>query len=100
MLATSTYHASDGPAYAGFLGRWTRLLAPQFLDFAQCPLAASLLDVGTGTGRGPVGTYVAKLTNDMLWRIEDAVRRAFCSGSPDGERSLTATAWAVRGTVV
>jgi hypothetical protein len=32
-------------------------------------------------------------------RIEAAVRRSYCSGAPDGERSLTATAWAVRATV-
>jgi SAM-dependent methyltransferase len=50
-------------------------------------------------GQGPVGTYVASLGGDLRLKIEDAVRRAYCSGSPDGERSLTATAWAVRGTV-
>jgi ubiquinone/menaquinone biosynthesis C-methylase UbiE len=50
-------------------------------------------------GQGPVGTYVASLGGDLRRKIEDAVRRAYSSGSPDGERSLTATAWAVRGTV-
>ena len=50
-------------------------------------------------GQGPVGTYVTALEDGMRRRIEDAVRLAYCSGSPDGERSLTATAWAVRGTV-
>jgi SAM-dependent methyltransferase len=50
-------------------------------------------------GQGPVGTYIASLGGDLRLKIEDAVRRAYCSGSPDGERSLTATAWAVRGTV-
>ena len=50
-------------------------------------------------GQGPVGTYVASLGDDLRLKIEDAVRTAYWSGSPDGERSLTATAWAVRGTV-
>jgi SAM-dependent methyltransferase len=50
-------------------------------------------------GQGPVGTYVTALEEAMRCRIEDAVRCAYCSGAPDGERSLTATAWAVRGTV-
>jgi len=50
-------------------------------------------------GQGPVGSYVAALEDGLRSRIEEAVRRAFCSGSPDGERSLTATAWAVRGIV-
>ena len=50
-------------------------------------------------GQGPVGTYIVSLGGDLRHKIENAVRKAYCSGSPDGERSLTATAWAVRGTV-
>jgi SAM-dependent methyltransferase len=50
-------------------------------------------------GQGPVGTYVTSLDENLRWRIAEAVTRAYCSGAPDGERSLTATAWAVRGTV-
>ena len=50
-------------------------------------------------GQGPVGTYVTGLGDTIRGRIEEAVRRAYCSGTPDGERSLTGTAWAVRGIV-
>jgi SAM-dependent methyltransferase len=50
-------------------------------------------------GQGPVGVYVTALPPGTRRHIEDAVRLAYCSGAPDGERSLTATAWAVRGTV-
>lgn len=50
-------------------------------------------------GQGPVGTYVTRLDEDLRGRIAEAVKRAYCSGAPDGERSLTATAWAVRGRV-
>jgi SAM-dependent methyltransferase len=50
-------------------------------------------------GQGPVGTYVTSLDDDLRRRVAEAVRRSYCSGAPDGERSLTATAWAVRGTV-
>lgn len=50
-------------------------------------------------GQGPVGTYVTSLDDDLRRRIAEAVKRAYCSGAPDGERSLTATAWAVRGRV-
>jgi len=267
MSATSTYHASDGPAYERFLGRWTKLLAEPLLDFAAFDAEGALLDVGTGTGsvaraiaarwssrqiigidvaesyisyarekaadtpptfeigdaaalhfddgvfagataqlvlnfvpnaklaineikrvtrrggvvaaavwdfrgglvyqrlfwdtaagldadaaaardrlfsgllalpdglprlftdaglaavqrssltirmdyasfddywqpllggQGPVGSYVVALDADKRRQIESAVRRAYCSGSPDGERSMTATAWAVRGIV-
>ncbi|MGI9416784.1 MAG: class I SAM-dependent methyltransferase [Geminicoccaceae bacterium] len=50
-------------------------------------------------GQGPVGGYVAGLDPDMQTRVRDAVQAAFLSGAPDGPRSLTATAWAVKGRV-
>ena len=50
-------------------------------------------------GQGPVGVYFANLSSDLAARIKAAVRDAYCSGSPDGPRSLTASAWAVQGRV-
>ena len=50
-------------------------------------------------GQGPFSGYVATLDDGMRTRVRDAVRSAYLSGAPDGERSLTATAWAVRGIV-
>jgi SAM-dependent methyltransferase len=50
-------------------------------------------------GQGPVGSYVAGLPLGRRQQIEAAVEAAFLSGAPDGPRSLTATAWAVRGVV-
>jgi SAM-dependent methyltransferase len=50
-------------------------------------------------GQGPVGAYVEGLPAEGRREIEDRVRAAFLSGAPDGPRSLTATAWAVRGIV-
>jgi SAM-dependent methyltransferase len=50
-------------------------------------------------GQGPVGTYAASLSSDLRARIEDAVRAAYLAGAPDGPRSMTATAWAVRAVV-
>jgi len=49
------------------------------------------------SGQGPVGAYFANLTPALNARIKEAVRDAYCSGSPDGPRSLTASAWAVCG---
>jgi hypothetical protein len=49
-------------------------------------------------GQGPVGTYFTNLAPALKARIKEAVRDAYCSGSPDGPRSLTASAWAVQGT--
>jgi SAM-dependent methyltransferase len=50
-------------------------------------------------GQGPFGAYVAGLPQGRHARIRAAVRAAYCSGEPDGPRSLAATAWAVRGRV-
>jgi ubiquinone/menaquinone biosynthesis C-methylase UbiE len=50
-------------------------------------------------GQGPVGSYLAGLDPDVRARIEESVAAAYRSGAPDGPRSLTATAWAVRGLV-
>jgi len=40
-----------------------------------------------------------KLNGDVRSRVEQVVKAAYCSGAPDGPRSMTATAWAVRGIV-
>jgi len=50
-------------------------------------------------GQGPVGAYVEGLPPERRRLIGERVRAAFLSGAPDGPRSLTATAWAVRGIV-
>jgi hypothetical protein len=50
-------------------------------------------------GQGPVGTYVNRLAPAMRAHVHEAVRLAYLSGAPDGPRSLTATAWAMRGVV-
>jgi len=50
-------------------------------------------------GQGPVGTYFGNLAPALEARIKEAVRDAYCSGSPDGPRSLAASAWAVRAKV-
>jgi SAM-dependent methyltransferase len=50
-------------------------------------------------GQGPVGTYVTGLAPALREQVRERVRAAYLSGQPDGPRSLTATAWAVRGTV-
>src|SRR5262245_17271032 len=50
-------------------------------------------------GQGPVGAYFANLAPALGARIREAVCDAYCSGSPDGPRSMTASAWAVRAKV-
>lgn len=48
-------------------------------------------------GQGPVGTYAASLGPDLEALVRERVRLAYLAGGPDGPRSMTATAWAVRG---
>lgn len=48
MHALPMFAASDG--YERYMGRWSRRLAPAFLDFTQARDGARFLDVGTGTG--------------------------------------------------
>ncbi len=51
-------------------------------------------------GQGPVGAYVVGLPQERRRMIEERVLLSYLSGAPDGPRSMTATAWAVRGTVL
>jgi SAM-dependent methyltransferase len=41
---------SRADAYDRFMGRWSRLLAPSFVRFAEVPEGSAVLDVGSGTG--------------------------------------------------
>jgi ubiquinone/menaquinone biosynthesis C-methylase UbiE len=41
---------ADAKAYERFMGRWSRLIAPALVDFAEIPDSARVLDVGSGTG--------------------------------------------------
>jgi ubiquinone/menaquinone biosynthesis C-methylase UbiE len=50
MTAASTFASSDGEAYEVQMGRWSRRLAPLFVEFAGTAGAVRVLDVGCGTG--------------------------------------------------
>jgi len=50
MSATSTFVSADGDGYDFQMGRWSRRLAPLFIDFAGIVAAERILDVGCGTG--------------------------------------------------
>jgi ubiquinone/menaquinone biosynthesis C-methylase UbiE len=41
---------TDGEAYERFMGRWSRRLAPVFVEFVGVHDGQSVLDVGSGTG--------------------------------------------------
>ncbi len=50
MTTTSTFTSSDAGDYELQMGRWSRRLAPLFVDFAGITRAERVLDVGCGTG--------------------------------------------------
>jgi SAM-dependent methyltransferase len=49
-VASSTFMATDGDGYERVMGRWSRCLAPYFIDFAEIADGENVLDVGCGTG--------------------------------------------------
>ncbi|OHV72033.1 SAM-dependent methyltransferase [Mesorhizobium sp. LCM 4576] len=48
MTSSFTVHAASG--YEQLMGRWSRRLAPKFIDFAGLAPGEKILDVGCGTG--------------------------------------------------
>jgi SAM-dependent methyltransferase len=50
MAVSSTFVSADGDGYEFHMGRWSRRLAPLFIDFAEITSAERVLDVGCGTG--------------------------------------------------
>ena len=50
MAAQTTDQWSSGSAYEAYIGRWSRLVAPVFLDWLGIPPGRRWLDVGCGTG--------------------------------------------------
>jgi len=50
VAAQGTDRWSSGSAYEAYIGRWSRLVAPVFLDWLGIPPGRRWLDVGCGTG--------------------------------------------------
>lgn len=51
-MAETTRHDAwtTGDSYDAYMGRWSRLIAPQFLAWLDCPEGLDWLEVGCGTG--------------------------------------------------
>src|SRR5579864_2971381 len=101
----------DAEAYERFMGRWSRLVAPRFIDFTDPPKRGRMLDVGSGTGSlafaiaernkdarvlgiDPSREYVAYATSRNLFRDRasfeagDAQQLRFPDASFDAALSL------------
>lgn len=49
-MPNSEFRWSGGAAYDGFVGRWSRLVAAEFVPWLGVPTGATWVDVGCGTG--------------------------------------------------
>src|SRR5918999_5760642 len=49
-MATAAIQFGDAGAYERFMGRWSRAVAPLFLDWLNPPKRARWLDIGCGSG--------------------------------------------------
>jgi ubiquinone/menaquinone biosynthesis C-methylase UbiE len=47
---TSSFNVHKASGYEQLMGRWSRILAPQFIDFAGVKAGERVIDVGCGTG--------------------------------------------------
>ncbi len=76
---------SEGDGYEHFMGRWSRRLAPLFVDFAQVGAGDVVLDVGSGTGALSLAVAaVASAQVTGIERSETYVRHA--QQHADGDR--------------
>ena len=50
MSVSAGDHWASGAAYEGYIGRWSRLVAREFVDWLAQPAGLRWLDVGCGTG--------------------------------------------------
>jgi ubiquinone/menaquinone biosynthesis C-methylase UbiE len=49
-MAEQAFRFVDSAAYERFIGRWSRAVAPKFLEWLAVPAGARWLDAGCGTG--------------------------------------------------
>jgi ubiquinone/menaquinone biosynthesis C-methylase UbiE len=78
---TSSFNVHDAAGYEQLMGRWSRKLAPLFIDFAGVSDGEKILDVGCGTGsltfalvRAADLEEIAALDYSPVF-VEEAIRR-------------------------
>ncbi len=57
----------SGDSYEYFMGRWSKLMAPEFLQWLNLPENLAWLDVGCGTG--VLGEAIYQLSNPASNRV-------------------------------
>ena len=78
------FTTSDG--YERFMGRWSRLLAPQFIAFAGVRDGERVLDVGTGTGSVARAVAAALPASEVLGVDPSEAFVAYAKGNAASSR--------------
>ena len=82
----SSFNVRDAGAYEQLMGRWSKTLAPQFIDFAGIAREQKILDVGCGTGSLTFALgAIARNPRDRRDRLFAAVRCGGCGAQPRSE---------------
>ena len=90
-----------GNPYEQYVGRWSRLIAPRFLDWLHMPSGKRWLDVGCGTGAlcAAIADHCAPAGLSGIEPSEGFLKSAMTSlGDRARSIPLSARAWCVRGT--
>lgn len=69
MAGSASDRWSDGAAYEAFIGRWSRLVAAEFLHWLEVPPLRRWLDVGCGTGV-LTGTILSRCQPDAVMGVD------------------------------
>jgi SAM-dependent methyltransferase len=78
---------SEGHAYDGYMGRWSRGVAEQFVNWLQLPPGLRWLDVGCGTG-ALSSAVLAHAQPDRLLGVDPSERFvAWCTSTVDDARA-------------
>lgn len=91
---------ASGAAYEPFIGRWSRLIAYEFLRWLPQRDGERWVEVGCGSGSGRGsgrnGAHLASLDARRREALRERLRARLPTG-PSGQIELRARAWAVRG---
>ncbi len=92
---------ASGDAYEPYVGRWSRLVGREFVDWLALPHGMRWLDDYWSPflgGEAPAPGYCMSLSEDRRAELRERIRADLPIGA-DGSIALIARAWAVRGTV-
>jgi trans-aconitate methyltransferase len=95
MIGREVWEAGD--AYEQYVGRWSRLVARDFLGWLDCAAGLRWLDVACGTG-ALSAAIIERCAPEALTGIDERLQAALPVAA-DGRIALSARAWAACASV-